>query len=103
MRKLARVFYGLFLILVFISSISFSYLNDSEVEISLGYVELAPTPVSVWIIGAFVTGGTIGLLMGLRLVKQLMYRRQISKLKKQLDESRMEVNQLRSITLKDLE
>ncbi|MCY4263655.1 MAG: LapA family protein [Gammaproteobacteria bacterium] len=103
MRKLSSFFSGLFLVLVFVASISFSYFNDTEVVISLGNVEFTPLPVSVWIIGAFVAGGAIGLFMGLGLVKQLRSRREISRLKSKLDETQMEVNQLRSITLKDLE
>ncbi len=103
MRKLVNVFSGLFLVLVFIASISFSYFNTTEVSISLGSVAFSPLPVSVWIIGAFVSGGTIGLLLGLGLVKQLKSRAEIRRLKKTLAESQQEVSKLRSMTLKDLE
>ncbi|MCG8413248.1 MAG: lipopolysaccharide assembly protein LapA domain-containing protein [Pseudomonadales bacterium] len=103
MRKLGNVFSGLFLVLVFIASISFSYFNTTEVSISLGSIEFSPLPVSVWIIGAFVSGGTLGLLLGLGLVKQLKSRAEIRRLNKKLTESQQEVSQLRSMTLKDLE
>lgn len=103
MRKLSNVFSGLFLVLVFIASISFSYFNTTEISISLGNIEFSPMPVSVWIIGAFVSGGTIGLLLGLGLVKQLKSRAEIRRLNKKLAESQQEVSQLRSMTLKDLE
>lgn len=103
MRKLGNILSGLFLILVFIASITFSYFNTAEVGIALGNVQLTPQPIAVWIIGAFVIGGTIGLLLGLGIVRQLKSRSEIRRLKKQLSQSRQEVNQLRSMTLKDLD
>ena len=103
MRKLSQVFSSLFLLLVFIGSISFSYLNTTEISITLGNRVLAPLPVSVWIIGAFVSGGVIGLVLGLSLFRQLRARHEIRRLKKKLADSRQESQQLRAMTLKDLE
>jgi len=103
MRKLGNILSGFFLILVFVASITFSYFNTAEVGIALGNIQLAPKPIAVWIIGAFVIGGAIGLLLGLGIVRQLKSRNEIRKLKRQLSESRQEVNQLRSMTLKDLD
>lgn len=103
MRKLGNILSGLFLILVFVASITFSYFNTAEIGIALGNIELAPRPIAVWIIGAFVIGGTIGLLLGLGIVRQLKSRNEIRRLKKKLSESQQEVNQLRAMTLKDLD
>lgn len=102
MRKLGSLLSGFTLILVFIVSITFSYFNTTPVSIAFGTWELSPMPVSVWIIGAFVSGGIIGLLLGLRLFHSLKSRAEIRRLTKQLSEAKQELNQLRTMSLKDL-
>ena len=102
MRKINNLLSALFLILVFTASITFSYLNTTLVEISMGAWELPPQPVSAWIIGAFVIGGTIGLLLGMGIFKNLKSKSEIRRLRKQLDEAGQEVSQLRTMSLKDL-
>ena len=102
MRKINNLLSALFLILVFTASITFSYLNTTPVEISIGAWELPPQPVSAWIIGSFVSGGIIGLLLGLGIFKNLKSKSEIRRLRKQLDEAEQEVSQLRTMSLKDL-
>ena len=102
MRKINNLLSALFLILVFTASITFSYLNTTLVEISIGAWELPPQPVSAWIIGSFVSGGIIGLLLGLGIFKNLKSKSEIRRLRKQLDEAGGEVSQLRAMSLKDL-
>ena len=102
MRKINNLLSALFLILVFTASITFSYLNTTLVEISIGALELPPQPVSAWIIGSFVSGGIIGLLLGLGLFKNLKSKSEIRRLIKQLDDAGEEISQLRAMGLKDL-
>lgn len=103
MHKIARLLSGFFLILVFLASITFSYFNTTAVTIAIGSWELPSQPVSVWIIGAFVTGGTIGLLLGLGIFRNLKSRSEIRRLNQQLADARQEVGQLRTMSLKDLQ
>ncbi len=91
MRKIGKILSGLFLITVFGISITFSYLNTAPVSIVLGNWQLSAQPVSVWIIGAFVAGGSIGLLLGLGIFRQLKSRAEIRRLRKQLKAAKQEV------------
>lgn len=102
MRKLGNLFSGLFLVLVFVASITFSYFNATPVAISFGNLEFAPLPMSVWIIGGFVSGGILGLLLGLGIFRQLRSRSEMRRLKKDLAAARQELKQLRSVSLRDL-
>ena len=92
MRKIGKILSGLFLITVFGISITFSYLNTAPVSIVLGNWQLSAQPVSVWIIGAFVAGGSIGLLLGLGIFRQLKSRTEIRRLRKQLKAAKQEVS-----------
>lgn len=89
--------------LVFLASITFSYFNTAEIGLSFGSIEFAARPVSVWIVGAFVSGGLLGLLLGLRIFHQLRTRSEIRRLTKELENTQQEVNKLRSLSLKDLQ
>ncbi|NKB31595.1 MAG: DUF1049 domain-containing protein [Pseudomonadales bacterium] len=102
MRKISNLLSDLFLILVFTASITFSYFNTTPVQISVGAWEFPAQPVSIWIIGAFVIGGTIGLLLGMGIFKNLKSKSEIKRLSKQLAEAKQEVSQLRAMSLKDL-
>ena len=55
MRKLGHLLSGLFLVLVFVLSIIFSYFNTTPVSIGFANWEFSAQPISVWIIGAFVS------------------------------------------------
>ena len=103
MRKIANLLSGLFLILVFAVSITFAYFNTTPISIKFGSWALATQPVSVWIVGAFVIGGTLGLLLGLGIFRNLQSRSEIRRLNKQLSEVKQEVNDLRAISLKELQ
>ena len=102
MQKLINLLSGLFLILVFIVSIVFTYFNSTPVSIAFGTWQFPPVPVSVWIIGAFVSGGLLGLLMGIRFFSGFRARADVRRLTKQLKEARAEASQLRSSTLRDV-
>ena len=77
--------------------------NKPESRLMILCIQIFPAqPVSIWIIGAFVVGGAIGLLLGLGFFKNLKARSEIKKLNKQLADAKQEVAQLRAMTLKDL-
>ena len=101
MRQLTRLLSGVFLLLVFAASVTFTYYNSIPVTIGIGSWQLQPLPVSIWIIGAFVSGGLLGLLLGLGLFRNLKSRVEIRRLTKALMEAEEEVSNLRSLSLRD--
>ena len=103
MRNLTNLLSGFFLLLVFVGAITFSYFNTEPVGISFGSFSFAPLPVSVWIIGAFVSGGALGLVLGLGVFRQLKSRAEVRRLKKELANAKQEVNHLRTLSLRDLD
>ena len=102
MRNLRNLLSGFFLLSVFIAAITFTYFNTESVSITFGTLVFSPLPVSVWIIGAFVFGGALGLLLGLNFFNQLKSRAELKRLNKELDNARREVKQLRKSSLRDL-
>ena len=101
MRQLTQLLSGVFLLLVFAASVTFTYYNSIPVIIGIGSWRLQPLPVSIWIIGAFVSGGLLGLLLGLELFRNLKSRVEIRRLTKALMEAEEEVSNLRSLSLRD--
>lgn len=102
MRQIGRLLSAFFLIIVFAISVSFSYFNSTEVVISFASWQFPPQPVSVWVIGAFVIGGSLGLMLGLGIFRNLKSRAEIRRLQKLLSVAEQEVKQLRKNTVKDL-
>lgn len=102
MRQLTRLLSAFFLLLVFAVSITFSYYNSTPVGISMGSWQLQPLPLSVWIIGAFVSGGLLGLLLGVGIFRNLKSRAEIRRLRKDLTDAKEEVSKLRSLSLRDV-
>ena len=103
MRNLTHLLSGFFLLLVFVAAITFLYFNTEPVGIIFGSLSFAPLPVSVWIIGAFVWGGLLGLILGLGVLRQLKSRAEIRRLKKELVNAKQEVNHLRTLSLRELD
>ena len=101
MRQLTQLLSGVFLLLVFAASVTFTYYNSIPVTIGIGPWQLQPLPVSILIIGAFVSGGLLGLLLGLGLFRNLKSRLKIRRLTKALMEAEEEVSNLRSLSLRD--
>ena len=102
MRKISSLLLGLFLILVFTASVTFTYFNSDPISISVGAWQSPSQPISVWIIGAFVLGGLIGLLFGLEIFKNLKLRAENRYLNRQLDKVKKQVLQLRGKSSTDL-
>lgn len=102
MRRLGNFLSGLFLVLVFAATVAFAHFNTVPVSVALGGWASPPLPVSAWIVGAFVAGGAIGLLLGLRVLRRIRTRAEIRRLRDRLSEAEQEVARLRSLSLKDL-
>ena len=102
MRNLSNFLSGFFLLLVFIAAITFTYFNTESVSITFGTLVSSPLPVSAWIIGAFVFGGALGLLLGLNFFYQLKARAELKRLTRELENARREVKQLRKLSLRNL-
>lgn len=103
MRQLTQLLFGVFLLLVFAASVTFTYYNSIPVTIGIGSWQLQPLPVSIWIIGAFVSGGLLGLLLGLGLFRNLKLRIEIRRLTKALMEAEEKVSNRRLLPLRDTE
>ena len=103
MRKLSNLLSRFVLLSVFVAAITFTYFNTDSVTITFGTIVFEPLPVSAWIIGAFVLGSVLGLLLGLNFLSQLKTRAQLKRMSKDLENARREVKQLRNLSLRDLD
>ena len=103
MRNLSNLLSRFVLLSVFVAAITFTYFNTDSVTITFGTHVFAPMPVSAWIIGAFVLGGALGLLLGLNFFSQLKSRAKLKRMTKDLENARREVKQLRNLSLRDLD
>ena len=83
---------------VFIAAVAFAHHNDTQVAVGLGAWRLPPQPVSIWILGAFVVGGALGLLLGLRLLHGFRGNSRMRKLSRQLKAARREIEKLKART-----
>ena len=102
MQKIGRLLTGFFLLLVFFASIAFSYFNTTPVSIAFGSWEAPAQPISVWVIAAFTSGGLVGVLLGVGIIRNLKSKTEIRRLIKQLIDAQHEVKELRNSSLKDL-
>jgi len=58
--------------------------NDALVSLSFGAIESQERPVGLWIAAAFVLGGLLGLMVGLRLFSSLIGRLEIARLRSRI-------------------
>ncbi len=84
MKKLIRTLTGFFLLIVMVLSLGFMRANDALVSLSFGAIELQERPVGLWIAAAFVLGGLLGLMVGLRLFSSLIGRLEIARLRSRI-------------------
>ena len=95
MRSIVSLFYALVLLLVFIVTVAFTQLNSTPIAISIGFAEFSARPAAFWVVGAFVLGGLLGLLSGIRLVRNIKLQMKIRRLSKKLRYAEKELNRLR--------
>lgn len=84
MKKLIRTLTGFFLLIVMVLSLGFMRANDALVSLSFGAIESQERPVGLWIAAAFVLGGLLGLVVGLRLFSSLIGRLEIARLRSRI-------------------
>ena len=102
MRNLNNLLTGFFLLSVFFGAITFSHFNTELISINFGNFVFSPLPVSALIIGAFVSGGTLGFILGLKFFYQLKSRAELIRLTKELENARREIKKLRNLSLRKL-
>lgn len=95
MWKIVRFFSAMFLLAVFFFTVMFVQLNPAPVSISFGFLQIAEYPVSVWIIGAFVFGGLVGLVLGYNWFRTFKSRLEIKNLTKKLVHANQMIKELR--------
>jgi uncharacterized integral membrane protein len=84
MKKLIKTLTGFFLLIVMVLSLGFMRANDALVSLSFGAIESQERPVGLWIAAAFVLGGLLGLMVGLRLFSSLIGRLEIARLRSRI-------------------
>ena len=84
MKKLSRLIFALILFVVFTVSIIFVRFNSEPTVIFIGNFEIWELPLSVLVIGVFVAGSLLGLVLGLRIFRAMKDKAEISILRGRL-------------------
>lgn len=84
MQRVFKVLMWLFLLCVFLFSVIFSFFNTQSVVVSLGFIDVVPLPLAVWILGAFACGGILGLVLTASSLRTLRARREANKLRSKI-------------------
>ena len=77
MKKLSRLIFALILFVVFTVSIIFVRFNSEPTAIFIGNFEIWELPLSVLVIGVFVVGSLLGLVLGLRIFRAMKDKAEI--------------------------
>ena len=77
MKKLSRLIFALILFVVFTVSIIFVRFNSEPTVIFIGNFEIWELPLSVLVIGVFVAGSLLGLVLGLRIFRAMKDKAEI--------------------------
>ena len=96
MWKIVKFFSAMVLVGVCFLTAMFVYLNPALISISFGFLKVSKYPVSVWIVGAFVLGGFVGLILGCNWVQNIRSRMEIKNLNKKLVRANQMLRDLRS-------
>ena len=77
MKKLSRLIFALILFMVLVVSIIFVRFNSEPTVIFIGNLQIWELPLSVLVIGAFVAGSLLGLVIGLRIFRTMKDKAEI--------------------------
>lgn len=93
MGLLKKLLFVLFLLALIFFGAAFSVENDAAVPLDLLFVQLPELRVSLWIVGAFIAGGGVGLLICSLRVLQIKAQhqgacRKLAKLEKEIAQLR---------------
>ncbi len=82
MKTIKGIATAILLVFVFTISVIFVRFNSGLTSILIGDYKILELPLSVLVLGTFVTGSLLGLLFGLRLIKVFKLKAEIRQLKK---------------------
>jgi putative membrane protein len=100
MHKFRRFLAALFLFLVFFISVGFSFLNTTQIPLSLGFWDFSPKPLALWVISAFALGGLLGLIFAVGISNFFKNKFEIRRLRKQLNFAETKLNKLNNLSTK---
>ncbi|MDP1930117.1 MAG: lipopolysaccharide assembly protein LapA domain-containing protein [Gammaproteobacteria bacterium] len=101
MHRLLRICSWIFLLLIFLVGILFSFFNTESVSLSFGFVVMQPQPLSVWVITAFALGGLIGLMLGAGIFKGVRSRIEIQRLLQRVESLEKERKRFEATRMKE--
>jgi uncharacterized integral membrane protein len=94
MKRLARFLLFLLLVVVLLAGFVFTLNNPTAVPLWLG-VDLAPKPLSIWMLLAFSSGGLLGLLLGFGLLQRYLHAREARQLRNRVRQLEQELEALK--------
>ena len=94
MKRLARFLLFLLLVVVLLAGFVFTLNNTTAVPLWLG-TELAPQPLSIWMLLAFSSGGLLGLLLGFSLWQRFLHAREARQLRTRVKQLEQELEALK--------
>jgi len=100
MHKFRRFLAALFLLLVFFTTVGFSFLNTTQIPLSMGFWEFSPQPLALWVILAFALGGSLGLIFAAGVSSFFKKKMEIRRLRKQLKLAESQLSKLRNPSTK---
>lgn len=98
MQFIGKLLMGALLLILFIAALIYGSDNSTPVPLAFLGWETGAWPVAWWVICAFLLGGLGGVLLGSALNVSLRMR--LRKTRKELDDSRGELDRLRTLNLK---
>lgn len=101
MQRFFRYIIFLVLLLLVLFAAIFVSMNDSEIELWMGWT-FSPKPLGVWLVLAFASGGFLGLLLSYGLLRRLRDRYRIRHLEEQLAKLEQENSRLKQANVKDV-
>lgn len=96
---MSRVFYLVLTLAVFVFGTTFAIKNGQPVDLTYYFGIAWHVPLSLLLLGAVVLGAVIGYVIGLG--RTLRVRRELAKARRQVREVEEEVQNLRSLPIKD--
>jgi putative membrane protein len=94
MKRLVRFLLFLLLVVVLLAGFVFTLNNTDAVPLWLG-VDLAPKPLSIWMLLAFASGGLLGLLLGFGLWQRFLHAREARQLRMRVKQLEQELEALK--------
>jgi uncharacterized integral membrane protein len=94
MKSVLRFLWFLLFLLVVLAGFIFTIRNPEPIALWLG-LQFGPRPLSVWLLGAFIGGGLIGLSLGLGIWRGLKTRLVLRQQRQRIEQQDKQLAQLR--------